>query len=150
MAASLLRFGFTRGQEENEPKSTENESKKRKETSDDTSKDTSNETNNETNNVPKIITTEKSTRKFMSDWTVGRPWLRFENEEQLMYCDVCQKFDTTRGRIKNAFICGTNNFRSSAVKDHQKSQAHLRALDRKLATERPSCTPLMKGKLLSK
>ena len=62
-----------------------------------------------------------------------------------MTCTICKEFDHSSGRNRNVFIEGSNNFRTSAIKDHEKYQAHLRACSSKSASEKPDSTPLMKG-----
>ena len=49
-----------------------------------------------------------------------------------MTCTICTKYgkrgETGNLKNKHIFITGCNNFRSSAISDHEKSKGHLDAL----------------------
>ena len=66
---------------------------------------------------------------FSAKWCEGRPWLKYDRDENVMTCTICTKYGkrAETGNLKNKhhFITGCNNFRSSAVSDHEKSKGHL-------------------------
>ena len=62
-----------------------------------------------------------------------------------MYCTVCQQYDKSQGRKRNMFITGSTNLRSSALKEHEKCQAHLRSSEAKEAAEKPETSAFMKS-----
>ncbi|XP_060554954.1 zinc finger protein 862-like [Ruditapes philippinarum] len=65
----------------------------------------------------------KRDRNFQPSWSKEFPWLTFDNDKKLMFCKVCQKFDTT-----GTFVNGCNNFRLQSVRIHDKSEGHLRCV----------------------
>ena len=62
-----------------------------------------------------------------------------------MYCTVCQQYDKSQGRKRNMFITGSTNLRSSALKEHEKCQAHLRSSEAKEAADKPEMSAFMKS-----
>jgi len=71
-------------------------------------------------------------RIFNIKWCEGRPWLHYDRDENIMTCTICTKYgkrgETGNLKNKHLFITGCNNFRSTAVSDHEKSKGHLDAL----------------------
>ena len=69
---------------------------------------------------------------FNTKWCEGHPWSKYDRDENVMTCTICTKYGkrAETGNLKNKhhFITGCNNFRSSAVSDHEKSKGHLDAL----------------------
>jgi hypothetical protein len=65
---------------------------------------------------------KRSERIFNAKWCEGRPWLKYDRDENVMTCTICTKCGKRgeSGNLKNKhlFITGCNNFRSSAVSDH--------------------------------
>ncbi len=78
---------------------------------------------------------KSNTKDFIRDWLVKFYWLDYDENENLMRCNLCfqfkEEFPQEFNKIKNArlnFINGTNNFRISALVDHNKSFMHVEAL----------------------
>ena len=63
-------------------------------------------------------------RLFRQQWQKGRPWLKYIND--LMHCAACRMYPWPGGCPEPAQ--GTNNFRASAVKKHERSGRHHVAL----------------------
>ena len=98
-------------------------------------------TSDSATNAEKKIKYEKEKRPeriFNAKWCEGRPWLKYDRDENVMTCTICTKYDKRgeTGNLKNKhlFITGCNNFRSSVISDHEKSKGHS-LLVRKLALE---------------
>lgn len=70
-------------------------------------------------------------RTFRNEWLENRPWLRFCQESEAMFCDVCQ----TAGK-QSEFTKGCKSFRVETVKIHEKSEAHRHAEEIKLNKEK--------------
>ncbi|GAV06083.1 hypothetical protein RvY_16118 [Ramazzottius varieornatus] len=73
-------------------------------------------------------------RPFQLQWLYQFKWLRYDEENNRMFCDYC-----TEAKRKNAFgkERGTNNFRKSNCEEHQRSREH-RLAQEQLATLRKS------------
>ena len=88
---------------------------------------------------------DNSKRQFQAKWKENRPWLVYNEEKRVMYCTVCQQYDKSQGRKRNMFITGSTNLRSSALKEHEKCQAHLRSSEAKEAADKPEMSAFMKS-----
>lgn len=62
-------------------------------------------------------------RKFQPKWFQMYPWLEFDSAEGKMTCKICKTANKN-----NIFTKGTNNFRTSNITDHMKSNEHKSAL----------------------
>ena len=94
----------------------------------------------------------RRTREFNPAWMINNPWLKYDEENNTMYCCYCRqekerKIKTsTEGttnfwsinaiaegtsnflRSKNAFADGTSNFRSDSVQCHKESSQHKKVM----------------------
>lgn len=66
---------------------------------------------------------ETKKRKFNAKWLMGREWLVFDHESNVMFCQDCRMYVKEKKK-KNNFVVGTNNFKVEAVKDHESAQSH--------------------------
>jgi hypothetical protein len=77
-------------------------------------------------------------RVFNRNWQLGRDWLQYDDKEKKMSCAVCidhyGKDQVTSQRGQNLFILGSQNFRKSAVDDHEMSKNHVKAMAKKNAS----------------
>ena len=72
---------------------------------------------------------------FCSAWKSGRPWLEYRESDDAMFCNFCEQF---AGKTKpNAFRVGCRSFRLSNVVDHEKSPAHVAAVEAFEVSNRP-------------
>lgn len=66
----------------------------------------------------KNISDNSSThRKFRTEWTAGRPWLRYDPVSKLMFCSMCEK-----ARLENTFVRGCRIMKKESVIKHEKGQ----------------------------
>ena len=90
----------------------------------------------------------KRCRKFQSHWKLAFPWLRYDAETDIMWCDVCREYhSTTKGGPINRFVEGSNHFKVESVKDHDSSKFHKDCMATKAYKLNPSDAPLAKVKL---
>ena len=77
----------------------------------------------------------KSPKKsvFLDKWKVSYPWLRFDSDKNLMYCEWCEDYSKDQrinGKlIENNMIRGTSNFRASTLTEHLLLKDHDLARD---------------------
>ncbi len=64
---------------------------------------------------------------FYLSFQVGRPWLIYDADKETMTCQLCITYGDPKS--KNTFTTGSSNLRVSAVKEHEASKCHLRALN---------------------
>ena len=64
----------------------------------------------------------KFERSFVPAWLTRYPWLRYENERNQMFCELCVKY-----RKSNAFTEGCQNFRRDNLNKHMNTQDHRSA-----------------------
>ena len=79
--------------------------------------------------------TKKRDRAFKHIWKLNNPWLRYDEEADLMWCGVCFEF---RHLIKNedmGMVDGTNHFRKQVVDRHGSRQSHGKIMSLKAAQE---------------
>ena len=64
----------------------------------------------------------KRCRTFQETWKTRRPWLKFDEKENAMFCSYCRQFL----KDKSAFGSekGNNSFRLDGIKKHEISEAH--------------------------
>ncbi|KAJ8314507.1 LOW QUALITY PROTEIN: hypothetical protein KUTeg_006657 [Tegillarca granosa] len=65
--------------------------------------------------IPVKTTSSASSRKFLETWKFGRPWLRYDSEQKLMFCDIC-----IRACVKNSFTVGCDVMKKECVVKHAK------------------------------
>ena len=67
----------------------------------------------------------KRCRTFQETWKTRRPWLKFDEKENAMFCSYCRQFS----KDKSAFGSekGNNSFRLDGIKKHEISEAHKTA-----------------------
>lgn len=84
---------------------------------------------NRTSTRSKVMCTESTSssgggsRKFSYGWLEKYRWLRYDQDVQVMSCDVCRK-----SKMKNAYSRGTNNFNYTNLLRHANSSDHKRAV----------------------
>ena len=65
-------------------------------------------------------------RGFRVEWGKQNPWLHYDDNLKTMTCTVCCEFYCI-DREKMTFVKGCGNFKTTAVRDHANSKAHLKA-----------------------
>lgn len=91
---------------------------------------------------------KKRERKFHNKWLNEWKWLQFDGDFNLMFCKICIAYDESgKGRAKYPinFVKGSNNFRTSALVDHDNSTFHKDAADFENARANPQETPARKS-----
>jgi hypothetical protein len=77
---------------------------------------------------------QKRSRSFQLHWTTDRPWLRYNEHDQMMFCTFCEsQFKDKTGTGK--FVTGCNNFRIDTIQMHETSAPNANA---KTIAERPT------------
>ena len=68
----------------------------------------------------------KRCRTFQESWKTRRPWLKFDEKENAMFCSYCRQFS----KDKSAFGSekGNNSFRLDGIKKHVISEANCKTL----------------------
>ncbi|XP_050391917.1 uncharacterized protein LOC126810731 [Patella vulgata] len=69
----------------------------------------------------------RNTRYFKLQWLTKFPWLRYEENSNKMYCQVCEKHEL---KYKSEFISGTQTFTISRLYLHSASMYHKVAMDK--------------------
>jgi hypothetical protein len=59
-------------------------------------------------------------REFQASWQTGRPWLKYDDTQGVMFCEWCRNESVQNCK----FVSGSNHFRLDAVKDHEASKWH--------------------------
>ena len=62
-------------------------------------------------------------RKFLESWKQDRPWLHHNGENNVMVCNWCIE---ASGPKDLSFVKGCENFKISAIKDHEMCKFHLK------------------------
>ena len=71
----------------------------------------------------------KRTRIFQSHQQMDCPWLKYSDNDGMMWCDACKDFFDVAD-LKNeqkAWINGTSNFKCDTIKSHESSKLHIKA-----------------------
>ena len=66
-------------------------------------------------------------RKFLESWKQDRPWLHHNGENNVMICNWCIE---ASGPKDLSFVKGCENFKISAIKDHEMCKFHLKIAPR--------------------
>lgn len=82
----------------------------------------------------------KRARGFKTHWTEGRPWLSYDENKNLMFCQFCMSAGKS-----NKFTSGTDNFRIDSIQAHENSSFHKEAVS---TAERPAVRQSEAGKAL--
>ncbi|XP_069819635.1 zinc finger protein 862-like [Dendropsophus ebraccatus] len=82
-------------------------------------------------------------RHFKSVWLQEFPWLKYNKEKGVMYCEFCSKAGDVAG--KTDFIKGTDHFKKETIKKHGDSLKHKNARDCIIARSAPKQTPLARA-----
>lgn len=93
----------------------------------------------------------KRERKFHKKWLDDWKWLVYDG--YMMFCKVCISYEESgKGRSKYPinFVKGSNNFRTSALLDHEKSTFHKDATDFETTKTNPKEAPARRSLLALK
>ena len=83
---------------------------------------------------------EKKKRKFLPQWLKTYGWLKYDEDKNFMYCDVCTKVNRKNSLHQNEECRNyqhTTSVRHASLNDHQTAmqipelQKHLRAIQKK-------------------
>ena len=61
-------------------------------------------------------------RHFNSNWTEGHTWLKHDQDNSVMFCEWCRRFD--RNEHRNQFVKGCSSMKLESVKKHKESSQH--------------------------
>lgn len=61
--------------------------------------------------------------KFLDKWYKEFPFIDYDKESNLMFCKACRKY-VNDWRKNSPFVVGTDNFRASMLRYHQRSSMH--------------------------
>ena len=79
-------------------------------------------------------------RRFNSNWTEGCTWLKHNQDNSVMFCEWCRRFD--RNEHRNQFVKGCSSMKLESVKKHEESRQHKDAKAAQRASARPHRTPM--------
>ena len=79
-------------------------------------------------------------RRFNSNWTEGRMWLKHDQDNILMFCEWCRRFN--RNEHRNQFVKGCSSMKLESVKKHKESRQHKDAEAAQRASARPHRAPM--------
>lgn len=87
---------------------------------------------------------QKGVRKFNNKWLKEFNWLRYDREENIMFCHVCKQASVSSGGTFEAgrIVQGTATFKRETLVYHNKSRAHLDVVAAAKANSNPKEAPL--------
>ena len=59
-------------------------------------------------------------RRFNSEWSEGRVWLKHDRDNDVMFCEWCRRFDKNEHR--NQFVKGCASMKLESIKKHDLSR----------------------------
>ena len=74
-----------------------------------------------------ILQCMKKTENVIDSWKQDRPWLHHYVEQNVMVCNWCI---IANGPKELSFVKGCDNFKISAIKDHELCKFHLKIAPR--------------------
>ena len=87
---------------------------------------------------------ERRKRRWNEKWRTesNREWLQYDVERDLMFCHDCRIHASEEKR--GPFVVGTQNFKLESIREHEKSQAHMKCARIASAKKAPRIHPLLK------
>ena len=75
----------------------------------------------------KHVKYEKTQRKrlYIKSWEDTWPWVKYDANNNIMYCNVCREFPTVGNVKNNSFYNGCKLFRVESLKAHHTSEIHV-------------------------
>ena len=86
----------------------------------------------------------KRNRVFQPSWVNTFPWLRYDKENNVMYCDCCREFKHLHPNSNITLIKGDSSFRKPCLVSHAGSLGHRKCMDASNAKQKPEETPMAK------
>ena len=86
----------------------------------------------------------KRTRVFQDTWLVSNSWLRYDKDNNVMYCEVCREFSHLHPASGITMIKGDCSFRKTTLDSHGGSLGHARCMNAYKAKHCPQETPMAK------
>ena len=78
--------------------------------------------------------------RYNPSWTEDRPWLRYDTEQEVMYCVCCREYD--RNAERNQFVKGCSSMKVESIKKHEGSRQHKDSESANRACKVPNQAPL--------
>lgn len=86
--------------------------------------------NNSENPQPKLSHLLRENLKFNQTWLITYPWLRFDEDKKLMFCNWCEA-----AKYTNIFVSGCDNFKEQSLKRHLDTKDHQKTLKARSETQ---------------
>lgn len=87
---------------------------------------------------------QKVKRSFQQSLAVNRPWLKFDATKNVMFCELCQKFDKKK---RSNFVEGCSLLKLDSVVKHEVTDVHKLAVsaDKSEKLKKSSAAPILIG-----
>ena len=81
---------------------------------------------------------KKRQRGFLPVWKIGRPWLIYDEEKSVMFCEMCRTNKYGHADPRGLFVKGSTSFQYTSVKGHATSTKHEREESAHNAAQTPA------------
>ena len=91
-----------------------------------------------------VYESTKRVRLFQPRWLNTFPWLRYDKENDAMYCECCREFKHLHPNSNINLIKGDSAFRKHSLTSHEGSVGHQKCIGAFKGKQQPEETPMAK------